>query len=370
MNPLQIGRVALLAALLWTAGPSATSAAGDGPGGVRQGPRAVAIAIAAGQSLLRASQRADGSWPLPRGAAYDAAASALCALAIADDPASADHVERTLNQLRRGGVRDTYAVALRTLLLRQLLLMTERSPQTRSSDLALALRADERLLVEYQSIPKAGGDGLWGYPSPPRNILTTAFALWALADRAGPDAPSVDWQSVALGVMRLQQTSGEATASAVGFGYELESPAQRSATNGWRTAAGLFVLRLSLLHLPAAAYDLRARVVRSERRGATWLAQVFNPNLHPQGQGGAAYYGYLIFLDLWREITRDDAWAHPRWREDCVRVVLQRQSRRGGWEGDDPVSTALAVLFLKGAPSLLRGTTSADPDKTPLTSPR
>jgi hypothetical protein len=310
---------------------------------------ASANGIRLGRDWLLRRQEPDGRWATNPGVVWGDGLTALCTLAIAGLDDGAEPCRRGVSALLQAKCGGTYSKALRILALRSALHSELLTAGTR--DLARRrLAADEAELGSWQS--ETTLSGCWGYPSHP-NIITTGFAVWALADADSSGRRQQMLEAASGGILELQEPAsvgeqrppGAKVSDERGFRYWLEA---KTAPNGWRTAASLFVLGLSRRSIeqrnPSA--PLLGRISLAHESGERWLARRFRPSIHPDGMSGRDYYGYLLFLDFWRALNASDTWPHRRWRDECVDVVIARQSSSGNWEAD-LAATAFALLFLR-----------------------
>lgn len=337
---------AVVLALLLVGGPPAWGQRRAGP--ERIDAEAVQQAIDRGIEYLRSTQTARGSWNEYVG--QTGGLSSLCTLAMltagvpADDPA----MQSALAYLRRQEPRQTYSVALQTLVLCQV---------GSASDL-VRIRRNVKWLEDQQLRGDGVADdriGSWGYGGgrgggDPSNSQFALLALQAAEERDVAVAPDV-YRAAARYWTGRQQGNG-AWNYLGGMG-----------STGSMTCAGIASVIICRGRLTGAASRVEDGQIiccggePAERdpvqAGLDWLSDRFSVRVNPGASGSASLYYYLYALERVGRMTgRRFIGGHDWYREGAARLVETQDSFQGFWAGkgfgeeDRNVTTSFALLFL------------------------
>ncbi len=297
-----------------------------------------------GIAYLRKTQNERGGWEEYGG--QSCGLSALCTLALLnagvskDDPAIANG----MRYLRSFEPRETYSVALQTLVFCQL---------GAAGDL-WRVRRNVEWLVSNQ---KRGGTsrdriGSWDYGSgrgsgDPSNAQFALLALGAAQDRGIDVDPDVFQASLDYWVRR--QLDG-------GWSY-----GSGRRTSGSMTCAGIASIIIARGRLGGGSSNLTGDQIRCcggqlededpIEQGLAWLGRNFTLQVNPGGDAFTFYY-YLYALErVGRLSGRRFIGQHDWYREGAQRLLDLQDDFAGFWSGNGPlenrdVATSFALLFL------------------------
>ncbi|MBK7876897.1 MAG: hypothetical protein IPJ77_14320 [Planctomycetes bacterium] len=237
--------------------------------------------------------------------------------------------------------------------------------------LALAATHDERHrarveecvrdLIEFQN-----GQDLFSYPILPNypstlppdlsNTLYAALAFRA-AERMGVDVPDKVWIDLAQGTLRClgkeqaarSVATGKTTSHAAGFSYR----AGTFEVTGSMTTAGLSVLALAQEGTgPRFPPAMQQRTKNAIQLGLGWLDQNMKWDQNP-GQNGHHYF-WIYGVERAGTLLGVDLIAGIDWYWSGAAYLVKKQRDNGSWssgggEGDEPIDTLLALLFLERA---------------------
>jgi hypothetical protein len=265
---------------------------------------------------------------------------------------------------------DNYSLGLAIIFLGEL---NDQSHQSTLQSLV------DKLIARQKTHGGWGYSGNGGATMPTGDISQTQYAvlgLW-MAKQAGANIPQESVEKVCEYLLRVQDPSG-------GWGYQGVDPgtyqrvSQGSVTHSL-TAAGLGSMCVCAdllgIHkqgsieeedpsgLPAALKVVkkpksqqqptiftrvdRNLVEKSIEDGVRWFEQKYTINT---GTSWNFYYLYgLERCQSFGELYYRKVQKNPKWYDDGVTFLSQKQSPQGHWEGDHsaPVSTAFALLFLQ-----------------------
>ena len=294
----------------------------------------VQAAIAKGIAFLKSQQR-DGKWEksvifrsnsnYPGGVTALAMAALLEAGVKPDDEAIAKGIEF----VRKLPPRDTYVVALQTLVLSQV------DPK---KDLKTIQRNVEWI---KQTLKRDRSGNLNGWSYPGRGFETdnsnTQFAVFALhvAARAGAEVDERLWREIRFFYVQSQLSNG-------GWQYRASSPIDRLAM----TSAGICGLLIAANHLP----DKDPASEKAIARGLERVDESFTIE-----------YPKWRFYNLWCLARRNRLLGKTAfngrkasdydWYRMGTEYLLKTQSRDGSWQSEDEidghplVATSFALLF-------------------------
>jgi hypothetical protein len=282
-------------------------------------------------------QQKNGNWeiksllrpdPYTGGVTFLAIAGLLEAGVPADDPV----ITKAMPNVRKMAPRDTYVVALQTLVLAKV------DPK---KDLPLLKRNVEW----FKQVLRRDGMGNlqgWGYPigagGQPDNS-NTQFAVLALhtADRAGAEVDERLWKEIRQMYIRTQLQTG-------GWQYRYLSGAPDRLT---MTSAGLCGLLITGEHLNDKDNATeRALGNALERVNETFTVDY--PRWRFYNLWSLARRGRLLGKTEFKPRTA----ANYDWYKEGTQYLLQNQNKDGSWQGDVAVdghpviATSFALLFL------------------------
>lgn len=297
-----------------------------------QQPQDVNRSIQRGVDFLKSRQRRDGSWP--EFANYTGGTTALAALALlsCDVPPDDPRIALALALLRKVEPRQTYVVALQTMVF------AEATPK---ADAPL-IRRNVRWLMGSSTA------GRWSYGSMGLGIAdnsNTQFALlglWSAAE-AGFEIPDRFWEVCRNHWINAQSDIGSWDYSGRG-------------ARGSMTTAGVASLVITSRQLKSVKQGVyKGQACRcsgpSQNRplelGIGWLARNFSAFRHPAGDAHWHYY-YLYGLERAGRLTGRRFFGEHDWYREGVRFLLGQQQLSGSWTGgdDEIVNTSFALLFL------------------------
>lgn len=317
--------------------------------------------------FLRHKQNADGSWPVSIGLqAYSGGVTSLCALSLlnAGVPPTDPMMQRALDHLRKLDAKQTYVVALQTMVF------CLADPQR---DLLL-IRRNVAYLESIQKRQGVGGTWTYSGDSPGSGDNSNAqFALLALheAERVGVQTSEQTWRLAREHWQRSLNPDGS-------WGYL----SGRHGT-GSMTGAGIASMIMAAEKLdPGDARVVGDRVEccgeqtpnEPVDRGLHWLAQHFSVNNNPGDQQHLLYY--LYGMERVGRLTNQRLIGRHDWYREGADVLIRSQARllgsreHGYWSGvgqgeNEPiVGTCLALLFLsKGRRPVLAAKLQFEPGR-------
>lgn len=299
-------------------------------------------AIDRGVAYLKNEQRNDGSWPDPVG--YPGGITALSTLALLNCgvPPEDQHVQSSLNYLRKLKPEMTYSTALQTMVL------CAAEPKTN-------LQLVRRNALWFQAQQKRDGamKGAWGYPQAEGDNSNTQFALLALheAERIGVEVSDQTWRLALDYWTRTQNPNGS-------WGYKPGNPG-----TGSMTCAGIAAMVITADRLNRGDAEVEGDRIRCcgdqqdnepVERALSWFGRNFSSDFNPGtvgAQGWLLYYLYGIER-VGRLTNRRLIGQHDWYREGAAKLVRTQEPLSGFWKGvghaeDNPhVATSLALLFL------------------------
>jgi len=309
---------------------------------------AVQQSIDRGITFLRSTQNARGGWKEHLG--QNGGLSALCTLALltAGVPAEDPAILSALAYLRGLESRETYTVALQTLVFCQV-----GSP----GDLVRIRRNVQWLEAEQLRGEGVGDDRLggWGYGGgrgggDPSNSQFALLALQAAEERDIPVNQQVYEAAAKYWQMRQRDTGA--------WSYSGGTP-----PTGSMTCAGIASTIICRGRLTGAT----SRVQNGEigccggepadkdpvQAGIDWLAGRFSVRVNPGNSGSTTLYYYLYALERVGRMTgRRFIGGHDWYREGAERLLEMQDHFQGFWAGtgfgedDRNVTTSFALLFL------------------------
>jgi hypothetical protein len=305
-------------------------------------------------AYLERQQNANGTWP--DHAAFEGGVTALCTLALlnAGLKPDDDHVARALAYLRSLRPKQTYVVALQTMVFcaaepKQDLLLIQRNVKWLEE-------------TQYAGGPFRGG---WSYPSPggggspdPSN---SQFALLALyeAERAGAKVNPRTWRLALNYWKTLQNPDGS-------WAYTPKAPGTGSMTTAGITSAIIASGQANLGDARIVDGQVQCcgeqAVDKMVDDGLAWLARNFSVHVNPglTGRGLAlndlARVNLLYYLYGLERAGRMTAQrfigSHDWYREGSDMLIRDQDNLAGCWIGDghaesNPViGTSFSLLFL------------------------
>lgn len=335
---------------------------------------AIDRAIDRGVDYLLGAQLLDGTW--------------------GDHPEyGAGHVAFTVYTLLKSGVPAEDAVIVHAMgAMREL--PCEHTYSVACTALALAATHDERYrarveqcvhdLIEFQ-----GGQDLVSYPILPNypstlppdlsNTLYAALAFRA-ARRMGVEVPDKVWIDLAQGTLRCLgkeqavprsvATGAKAAPRAAGFSYR----AGTFEVTGSMTTAGLSVLAVAQEGLGARIPPaLLQRIQAATKLGLGWLDLNLKWDQNP-GQGAHQYF-WIYGVERAGTLLGLDVLAGLEWYWAGAAYLVKKQRDNGSWssgggEGDEPIDTLLALLFLERATAPIGSGVSTDHSRPDPRKPR
>lgn len=306
---------------------------------------AVSRSIDRGVAYLRKSQTERGGWTEYGG--HSCGLSALCTLSLLNAGVSRDDPDmiRALRYLRTFEPRDTYSVALQTLVFCDV---------GAAGDLPRIRRNVQWLIDEQKTgVGDARRVGAWAYgrdrgSGDPSNSQFALLALGAAVDR-GIEVDPETFQR-ALEYWKGRQLPGG------GWSYG------GARATGSMTCAGIASIIIAEGRLPAGSSQIDGKSIKccGGSDSATnpvddaleYLGNVFSVTVNPGGQS-LAYYYYMYALErVGRLSGRRFIGGHDWYREGAERLVNQQDDFQGFWSGTGPIesnediATAFALLFL------------------------
>ncbi len=305
-------------------------------------------AIDRGVAYLKQQQQADGRWADWPG--KDGGVTALCTLALlsAGVPPEDDTIQRALTWLRARRLKDTYTVALQTMVF--CLAEPEKD----------RLRIEQNVrFLEVAQVTTEGFRGTWGYSAgATRGDNSNAqFALLALheAERVGIEVNRRTW---ALAKAHWESTQNDDGS----WGY---TPGDRG--YGSMTAAGigsLVIVSDKIFEADAAVEGdrilccgQRGRDDAAIERAIDWMGRNFATARNP-GKNVWRYY-YLYAMERAGRLTARRFFHNPRtnevfdwYREGTAALLRDRGALQDFWRGQPPaendphIATSFALLFL------------------------
>jgi hypothetical protein len=150
--------------------------------------------------------------------------------------------------------------------------------------------------------------------------------------------------------------------------YESTLKMQGTYAGGWTysgtdvrasmTCAGAASVRMCDLGLGKA--DASRRLLDAGKSWLTWKYQQIMSSRESRGGFGYFYNLYALeracILNGWVKLGDDD------WYNDGAKWLVDNQADSGGWNGDDPIDTCFAILFLKRAVMSVSGSVVVTPD--------
>lgn len=327
---LIIALLANMVSVIWT--PNQLNAQGaDGPT-----PARVENAIRKCVAYLYREQRANGTWSGFEGYGCGTTAMNVLALLNAGEKTSDPRIQKSLRLLRRTTPKYTYEIAVHCMVF----CLAEPG-----RDMGI-IENDVKLLLDLQN-----NDGGWGYEPDnriPADESNTQFALLALweASKLGVDIPA---EFITKGTAYWN-----ATHLGTGWGYR-----RTRGVSGSMTCAGI----ASMLILRDAAEGGDARVMGDQIQccgnfekktdpvelAMQWLALSMSITTNPGGEGSWNMY-YLYALERVGRLTGQRFIGGIDWYRAGAEYLLKIQDESGkiraGTGIEDPVSTAMALLFL------------------------
>ncbi|MEM1224904.1 MAG: DUF4159 domain-containing protein [Planctomycetota bacterium] len=292
-----------------------------------------------GVAFLRAGQNARGGWNEYQN--QSCGLSSLCTLAMlnAGVPAKDPDLVRAIGYLRSIQPRETYSVALQTLVFCQV---------GAAGDLQ-RIRRNVNWLTRMQLGNDAFNRGAWAYDeSPgrgdPSNSQFALLALGAAAERGIRVEPMVFQNSIDY--WRRQQLQRG------GWGY-----GSNSSASGSMTCAGIASLLIARAGIPnpidasiqccgEGSFD------ESIEKGIEYLGQIFSSQHNP-GDELRTYFYYMYAVERVGRLTGRRLIGQTDWyREGAETLVGRQDSFQGFWQGKGAaesnrfVATSFAVLFL------------------------
>lgn len=292
----------------------------------------IQAATAKAVAFLKSQQR-DGKWEksIFRGNSYPGGMTALAMAALLEAGVKPDDeaITRGIDYIRKLPARDTYVVALQTLVLSQVDPKKDQKVIQRNVDwLKQTLRRDRFGNLIGWSYPGRGFDA---------DNSNTQFAVFALhvASRAGVEVDERLWREIRVFYVRSQLSNG-------GWQYRSSSPLDRLAM----TSAGICGLLIAAEHLP----DRDPATEKAIARGLERVDESFTVD-----------YPKWRFYNLWCLARRNrllgktafkgrKASDYDWYREGTI-YLLKTQSKNGSWESEDEidghpvVATSFALLF-------------------------
>ena len=316
-------------------------------------PDEVRKAISGAVSYLKREQKADGSWgrltTIPEGA------TVLCALALLNagvEPED-ESMRRALDYLRKLRLKNTYSVALQTMVLAKADPRRDR-----------ALVAENVRFLERTQITKDPTKGSWSYsmpnPSDKGDHSNSQFALLALheAERIGVSAKGQTWRLAKAYWEEAQNPDGS-------WGYRVGNPG-----TGSMTCAGIASLVIAsgqVRQRDAIAKGNKILCCQQDEsdsdridRAMQWLGSNFQVTHNPR-QGSQLnlrsnrpwHFYYLYGLERVGRLTAQRfIGGHDWYREGTDYLITHRYSVSDHWKGTPPaedtelISTSLALLYL------------------------
>ena len=320
----------------------------------------IARAIDKARGWLLKEQKRDGSWEcVMRTDETRVGATSLAVLALvnAGVPASDPAMVRSLGWLRRQEPKETYSVALQTMVFAML------SPD---ADRPILARNVEWLEKAQVSQGRAAGSWSYGIDRGGGDNSNSQFALLGLheAARVGIPVKNVVWT-------RAQQYWVSCANSDGSWGYT----AGNSGGTGSMTCAGIASIWITTEHLGRPGAQAQGDTVsccggggtpRELERGLEWLAKRFSVNENPSS-GQTWFYYYLYGLErVGRFTARRFIGDHDWYREGAAMFVGVQDGLTGAFKGgriEDPtVATSFALLFLaKGRRPVIVAKSRHDP---------
>lgn len=291
---------------------------------------AVRRAIDGGVAYLKTQQKDDGMWKDPPG--YPGGITALCTLALLESgvPVGDDAVQRSVAQLRKLTLQNTYATALATLVF------CSAEPERNQRQ----IERQVEWLAENQKRTGAM-TGAWGYPQADGDNSNSGFALLALyeADRVGVHVEKAVWRRALEYWMSAQNANGS-------WGYKPSTPG-----SGSMTCQGLACV--------AAASDVLGQHEanqpgpRAIEKAAQWLGRNFSVQTNP-GAGPKLWRAYYLHaLARAGRLSERRKFGDHDWYAEGAKSLLELQTVPGGFwkfeghaESDPVIGTSLALLFL------------------------
>ncbi len=275
----------------------------------------------------------------------------LCLAALHDGvPVTDADLDKALRQLGEAEIHETYALALRLMVMEAHATFPDRARRA-EADARVLLRCQRGGLFAYTP---NGGDG---------DLSNTQYGALGLRAAAsmGVDIKARVWTELLAAVMEMQDYDG-------GFGYRPEG--RRNAAYPSMTAAGIAVLEIARQALEQDNRSV-AKVKTQLKKAWNWMDK------HVGALGNAETRScYYFHYGLERAAILSDVTevGGGDWYRLGARMMVRDQLGGGGWNsandltrgmrlGDrgDPVVTAFAVLFLRRAFRKVAG---------PITGPR
>ncbi|MFZ5829193.1 MAG: DUF4159 domain-containing protein [Planctomycetota bacterium] len=314
-------------------------------------PESVRDAIDKGVKFLRATQRADGTWPDYSN--HPGGVTALCTLALLSAGVGSDDeaVRRALTKLEGYRPSTTYATALHTLVFCQV------DPQKYMlTHIQRNTYWFERTQIKFG--PTRGSwsysEGVDGGAAGGGDGSNAQFALLALheAERAGAKVAPDTWAAAREYWEGLQKADGS-------WGYKtmLEG-------TGSMTCAGIASMIITSDHYRRPHATVNGRQIFCCQQGADdgdsriarglqWLSSNFSVVRNPNQQGGAWLMYYLYALERVGRLTNQRfIGKHDWYREGAAFLVAEQDGLSNYWVGTGPVehepriATPMALLFL------------------------
>ncbi len=304
---------------------------------------AVQRSIDRGIAYLRKTQTARGGWEEYGG--QSCGLSSLCTLALLNAGVSREDpsIVQAMRYLRGFEPKETYSVALQTLVYCQL---------CAAGDLPRIRRNVQWLVSEQIRSGSADRIGSWNYGSgigsgDPSNAQFAVLALGAAQDR-GIEVPAEAFRSSLDYWVDRQMNDG-------GWSYRAGRP------SGSMTCAGIASIIIAGGRLGGESSSIEGDQIRCcggevsqddpVERGLSWLARNFSLDVNPGGDKFTFFY-YLYALErVGRLSGRRLIGDHDWYREGAERLIKLQDGFSGFWPGAEPmetreVATSFALLFL------------------------
>ncbi len=311
--------------------------------------RAVQRSIDRGIAYLRKTQNARGGWE--EYSRQSCGLSALCTLAMLNASVSREDpdIVRAIRYLRSFEPKQTYSVALQTLVYCQL---------GAAGDLPRIRRNVEWLVQSQKTAGSADRIGSWGYgkqltSGDPSNSQFALLALGAAQDRGITIDPTVFMRAHTYWINR-QQSEG-------GWGYG-------SRASGSMTCAGIASIIIAGSRVDPDVGNNQIRCCggstsdeQAIEKGIQWLGSRFDVEGNPGVEAGTKFY-YLYALERVGRLSGRRFIGERDWyREGAEYLIKVQDQLQGFWSNvgameTSNIATSFALLFLsKGKRQVVAG---------------
>lgn len=317
-------------------------------------------AVQRGSEWLVSEQEVGGGWSDRKYAPSALGVTALCLRALLESGLIKQHqapIQKAVDCLlavRPAQVPDA-AMVLDALLMADSVMGVEFLGSARIVRVQERVRECAEWLARMQIADDTGGrlTGGWSYPGGRGDIVNTSLACCALshAARKGVPVRREMWRACLDGIRQLAcQVAVEARPgmSDPGSGRATGGPFRYSGHAGGddcthaRAAAGALVLEHCIAQLPSDAVAL-AGSLELRQRTRHWLAG--DCKVAMKLSGAYVYYWLWLLRDLQVEFPHQEM-EDAEWWPRGAQLLIQAQSKKGGWDGGSRAHTAMAVIFL------------------------